>query len=342
MSPDRRRPPYFLGLDLGGTNIKAGVVDDSGCPLASLGGPTRAGLGPEAGLDSMEEIARRAVEASGVDWSEIVAIGLGAAGTLDTSEGRIVEATNLPRWNGFPITSRLRDRLDRPTFLLNDANAAAYGEYWAGAGRSTQSLVLFTLGTGIGCGIVESGRVLEGRHGLGGEFGHVTIQMDGGRLCSCGRTGHLEAYASATALVRRAVEALEQGHDSMLHASLASGALDAREIARCAAEGDPLAARLMEETVRYLAVGASTVIHSVDPDLILFGGGMIAAGPGFLDAIRAEVANHVLPAATALTRVDFASLGGDAGFIGASGWARKAFREGSPGIAPRTQSGMLA
>ncbi len=251
-------------------------------------------------------------------------MGLGAAGTIDAVGGRIVEASNLPLWNGFPIAPRLGARLGRPTVLLNDANAAAFGEYWAGAGRSTQSLALFTLGTGIGCGIVESGRILEGRHGLGGEYGHVTIQMDGGRLCSCGRTGHLEAYASANSLVRRAVEALELEPGSTLGDCLAAGTLDGRSIARCASEGDPLAIRLIRETARYLAVGASTVMHSIDPDLILFGGGMIAAGSGFLEAIRVEIQGLAFPSAWTVTRVEFASLGGDAGFIGAAGWARRA------------------
>ena len=128
--------------------------------------------------------------------------------------------------------------------------------------------MLITLGTGIGCGVVEDGRILEGRHGMGGEYGHVTIQMDGGRLCSCGRFGHLEAYASATSLVLRAIEALDREPGSMLRPAQLEGSLDAREIARCASEGDPLAMTLIRETVRYLAIGASTVMHSVDPDLI--------------------------------------------------------------------------
>jgi glucokinase len=322
------RTPFYLGLDLGGTNIKAGVVGDSGQALASVSGPTRAELGPEVGLDSLAEAARRAVEASGVDWPSIAAIGLGAPGTIDPAEGRLVDASNLPLWNGFALGPRVRERLGRPTILLNDANAAAFGEYWAGAGRSTQSLVLFTLGTGIGCGIVESGRILEGRHGLGGECGHVTIQMEGGRICSCGRRGHLEAYASATSLVRRASEALEREPDSALRAFLDAGVLSGRDIARCATEGDPLASRLMRETARYLAVGATTVMHTVDPDLVLFGGGMIAAGPDFLEAIRAEIQGQAFPAASERTRVEFADLGGDAGFIGAAGWARKALLGG--------------
>jgi glucokinase len=327
MNPDGGRPSCFLGLDLGGTNIKAGVVDDSGRALASLSEPTRAELGPLAGLEALASAANRAVEASGVGWAEVLAVGLGAAGTIDSAGGRIVEAANLPLWNGFPIAPRLGERLQRPTILLNDANAAAFGEYWAGAGRSTQSLALFTLGTGIGCGIVEAGRVLEGRHGLGGEYGHITIQMDGGRLCSCGRIGHLEAYASANSLVRRAIEALEAGVDSSLRDCLAAGNLDGRAITHCAAEGDALAVRLMRETARYLAIGASTVMHTIDPDLILFGGGMIAAGSGFLEAIRAEVRIHAFPAAWESTRIEFAKLGGDAGFIGAAGWARRMVRD---------------
>jgi glucokinase len=323
MTSDGRRSSCFLGLDLGGTNIKAGVVDDRGQPLASISEPTRADLGPEVGLKTLASVANRAVETSGVDWLEVLAVGLGAAGTIDAAGGRVVEAANLPLWNGFPIAPRLGERLHRPTILLNDANAAAFGEYWAGAGRNTESLALFTLGTGIGCGIVESGRILEGRHGLGGEYGHITIQMDGGRPCSCGRTGHLEAYASANSLVRRAIETLEREPDSSLGDCLAAGSLDGRAIARCADEGDPLAVRLMRETARYLAIGASTVMHSIDPDLILFGGGMIAAGAEFLEAIRAGVREHAFPAAWEKTRIDYASLGGNAGFIGAAGWAKR-------------------
>ena len=327
MTRDSRRPACYLGLDLGGTNIKAGVVDEAGRPLSAISGPTRASLGPEAGLLTLADLAGAAVTASGRAWEEIAAVGLGAAGTIDSKGGRIVEAANLASWDGFPIAPRLAERLGRPTFLVNDANAAAFGEYWAGAGRRTLSLALFTLGTGIGCGIVESGRVLEGRHGLGGEYGHVTIQMEGGRTCSCGRIGHLEAYASASSLVARALEALELEHDSSLHPSRLDGPLDGRAIARSAAEGDRLASRLMNETARYLAIGAATVMHTVDPDLILFGGGMIAAGPAFLEAIRLEVRKHAFPSAWRSTRVEFASLGGDAGFVGSAGWARRCFEE---------------
>ncbi len=319
----QREPCHFLGLDLGGTNIKAGVVDPSGHPLSCVSEPTLAELGPVVGIETLARVANRAVESSGISWERIFAIGLGAAGTLDTRSGRIVAASNLKLWNGFEIGPRLAGRLDRPTYLINDANAAAFGEYFAGAGENSSSLVLFTVGTGIGCGIVESGRVVEGRHGLGGECGHID-DPDGGRpACSCGLSGHLEAYASVTALVARAIEGLEVEPDSMLRSSRNEGTLNGHEINRCAQLGDPLASRLMKETARYLAVGASIVMHTIDPDVVLFGGGMTAAGLGFLDLIREEVKRLVFPTAWEQTRIEFASLGGDAGFIGAAGWASK-------------------
>jgi glucokinase len=327
MSDQDRRPPFFLGIDLGGTNIKSGVVDDAGRPFSAVSVPTRAERGPEAGLEALAEAGRRAVAASGLEWSRIAAVGLGSPGTMDIRAGMLLDPPNLPGWVDLPIRDRLAALLGKPTVLQNDANAAAYGEYWAGAGRGAHSLVLFTLGTGIGCGIIEEGRIIEGRHSHGAECGHIIIQMENARQCSCGGMGHLEAYASATALVKRAVEALEGGEGTSLRALLAAGDLTARAIDEAAEAGDALARRLMRETARYLAVGAVSLMHTIDPDLVLFGGGMIAAGARFLDDIRADVRAMAFPVPAARTRVEFAQLGGDAGFIGAAGCARLVHRK---------------
>ena len=210
MSAVQRRPPFYLGIDLGGTNIKSGVVDDLGRPLSSVSLETEAERGPEIGIRNLAQAGKDAVTQSGLSWDEITGVGLGSPGTMDLPRGMLLEPPNLPGWNQLPIRDLLGAKLDKQTVLQNDANAAAYGEYWAGAGRHTRSLVLFTLGTGIGCGIVEEGRIIEGRHSHGGECGHIIIQMENARQCSCGAYGHLEGYASATALVKRAVEALEQ------------------------------------------------------------------------------------------------------------------------------------
>jgi glucokinase len=330
MSDEGRRSSFYLGIDLGGTNIKGGVVDDSGRPLSAISLETEADRGPEVGLGNLAEVGRRAVEASGVGWDDIASVGLGSPGTMDIHAGVLLEPVNLLGWDDFPIRDRLAARLGKPTILQNDANAAAYGEYWAGAGRGVQSLVMFTLGTGIGCGVVEEGRIIEGRHSHGAECGHIIVQMEGGRLCSCGRRGHLEAYASAKALVRRAIEAIETEPGSLLYNIAGRGELTARAIHEASQSGDALAARLMRETARYLAVGATTLMHTIDPDIILFGGGMIAAGPGFLEDIRSDIAELAFPTPARQTRVAYAQLGGDAGFIGAAGCARLAHRRPLP------------
>lgn len=322
MSKSERRPPYYLGIDLGGTNIKSGVVDDEGQPLSSCSRPTHAEAGGAAGLATLAEAGREAVRLSGLSWDDIAAVGLGSPGTMDLKAGMLLEPPNLPGWEQLPIRDLLGQALGKPTVLQNDANAAAFGEFWAGAGRGTNSLVMFTLGTGIGGGIIDNGRIIEGQHSHGAELGHIIIQMENARQCSCGAYGHLEGYASATALVARAIEALERGETSVLRRCLADDSLSAQAIDEAADAGDTLARRLMRETARYLAVGAVCVMHTIDPDIVLFGGGMIASGPTLLEAIRADILSMAFPVPAAKTRVEYAQLGGDAGYIGAAGCAR--------------------
>jgi glucokinase len=314
---------FYLGIDLGGTNIKSGVVDDEGRVLSTVSVPTEAEQGPQAGLDHLSEAGRRAVEASGVPWDRISGVGLGSPGTMDIPAGLLIDPPNLPGWQNLPIRDLLAERLGKPMVLQNDGNAAAFGEYWTGAGKDARSMVMFTLGTGIGGGIVVEGRIHEGRHSHGAECGHIIIEMDGGRICSCGQAGHLEAYASATALVKRAHEALEQTDVTSVLRRLDRDAITSRAIADAAAAGDALADRLMKETARYLAVGAVSLMHTIDPDLVLFGGGMINAGQPLLDEIRRNVLKMAFPIAAAKTQIEFAQLGGEAGFVGAAGWARK-------------------
>jgi glucokinase len=325
MSAVRFSPPFFVGIDLGGTNIKSGVVDNEGRSLSSVSIETRAENGPIAGVDSLAAAANKAVAESGINWDRIAAVGLGSPGTMDLAAGMLLDPPNLPGWDNFPIRQRLADRLEKPTTLQNDANAASYGEFWVGAGKDQRSQVMFTLGTGIGCGIVVDGMIIEGRHSHGAECGHIIIEMENGRQCSCGAYGHLEGYASATALVKRAHEALDGNTSPSLLRSLKHGALTSRAISEAADAGDDLARRLMRETARYLAVGAVSLMHTIDPDIVLFGGGMIAAGQPFLEAIRTDIRAIAFPVPAAKTRIEYAQLGGEAGFIVAAGCARIAF-----------------
>jgi glucokinase len=323
MSAGNGPASFYLGIDLGGTNIKSGVVDDDGRVLSAVSVPTGVGQGAEAGLEHLAEAGRRAVEASGVTWDRIAGIGLGSPGTMDIPAGMLLEPPNLPGWENLPIRDRLAEKLGKPTVLQNDGNAAAFGEYWTGAGKDATSLVMFTLGTGIGGGFVIDGRIHEGRHSHGAECGHIIIEMDGGRICSCGQAGHLEAYASATSLVRRAHEILDQSEQPSTLRQLDRQAVSSRAIAEAAAAGDAMADKLMKDTARYLAVGAVSMMHTIDPDLILFSGGMINAGQPLLDEIRRNIRKLAFPIPAAKTRVEFAKLGEEAGFVGAAGWARK-------------------
>jgi glucokinase len=268
---------------------------------------------------------RAAADAAGAAMHQITAIGVATPGLLDIPAGVILEAANLPGWRNVRVREHVADTFRLPTAFQNDANAAAFGEYWAGAGRGARSLLLMTLGSGIGGGIVLNDRVLEGAHSHGGEVGHIVIEMTNPRACGCGRRGCLEAYASATAVAARAREALATGRPSALRGS-ADAELTARHVFEAAGAGDALASAVIEETAYYLAVGTTNLMHVLNPEVIAFGGGMTAAGAGFLDRIRARVRELAFPVPAARTLLCYASLGNDAGFIGAAACARQLVR----------------
>jgi glucokinase len=319
---------YYVGVDVGGSAIKGGVVDDNGKPLSSVSLETEAAQGQEHGLQRMAETVRQAVATAKMKIEQIAAIGVATPGTMDIPAGLILDPPNLKPWKNVPVRQYIHDTFQKPTAFQNDANAAAYGEFWAGAGRGAHSLVLFTLGTGIGGGIIIGDLVIEGEHSHGAEVGHTKIQMTNPRICGCGGKGCLEAYASATSVVKRTQEALGQdGGKSSLHALVKSGKeLNSRVIFDAGAAGDQLAARVVEDTAFYLAVGAANLMHTVDPDLVVFSGGMIAAGEKFLDRIRHHVQQLALPVPAAKTKIVYAQLGADAGFIGAAACARLLLR----------------
>jgi glucokinase len=316
---------YYVGLDVGGTTMKAGVVDDSGKPLSAVSLPTEPQRGQDLGMERMCETIRQAAAAAGLGMEQIAAVGVAPAGLLDLPAGVVLESPNFQGWKNVPVRDRIQEKLRKPTAFQNDANAAALGEAWVGAGKGVASMAMFTLGTGVGGGIVLDGKVLEGRHSHGAELGHVKIEMSHPRRCGCGRLGCLEAYASATSVVKRTYEALnQQSGQSSLHALLhAVGELTARDVFVAAASGDELAERLVEETAYYLAVGAMNVMHTIDPDMVVFGGGMTAAGESFLERIRHHVRELAFPVPAARTLIRYAQLGTDAGLIGAAGCARQ-------------------
>lgn len=320
---------YYIGVDVGGQTIKAGVVNDQGQPVGELSiVPTESERGNDHFLSQLCEAVRDAAATAHIDLKQIKAIGVATPGLMDIPNGIMTHPVNMPTLRDVPVREYVQKFFNIPTTFQNDANAAAYGEFWAGAGRGTKSLVLFTLGTGIGCGIIWDHKIIEGEHSHGAEVGHIIIQAWGGRMCGCGHAGHLEAYASETALRKIMTEHLTQPHThaSPLHTLSVTDGLSARTLFRAVEMGDADANRIVQDAAFALAVGATCMMHTIDPEIVLFGGGMsVAAGPSFLNRIRNGIQTIAFPIPAQNTRIEYASLAEKAGYIGAAGWARHLF-----------------
>ncbi len=322
--------PYFMGIDLGGTNIKVGVVDDRGRPMSWLSVKTQAANGPEDASQRMGQAVKDAIAQAGLEPADVARVGLGSPGTMDIPAGMLISPVNLKGWDHFPIRDRVSHHCGLPVAFANDAGAAAYGEYWVGAGRELHSMVLLTLGTGIGCGIIIGDLSIDGENSHGAECGHTIIDCsEDARMCGCGQPGHLEAYASATAVVKRTREALDAGRESSLSAHLAGGAkLTPKLVAEQAESGDELSLEIVMDTAKYLGVGIVSLMHTIDPNGVLlagamtFGGRDSALGRRFLERIKEEIDRRAFALLAERIVLDFATLGEDAGYIGAAGIAR--------------------
>jgi glucokinase len=324
------RLPLFVGVDLGGTNVKVGVVDDLGRSISWLSLTTDPERGPDDGVRRMGHAVLKAIEQAGAKIGQVARVGLGSPGTMDIPAGMLLEPPNLQGWFNYPVRDRLAEACGLPVTFDNDANAAAYGEFWIGSGRDLQSMVMFTLGTGTGCGIVMDELVLQGQHSHGAECGHIIIDHhDDAPLCSCGKPGHLEAYCSAKAVVRRTQAALDAGHETSMAAKVAAGQpITPLLVAGEAEAGDKVALTIVLDTARYLGVGIVNLMHTIDPNGVVIGGAMTFGGHDsrlgrrFLEVVREEVHRRAFPVLAERTMIDFARLGGDAGYIGAAGVAR--------------------
>jgi len=327
--------PIFLGLDLGGTNIKAGVVSDSGQVLSSASVPTEGSRGPDHGVLQIAAAGRLAVAGAGLNLSQISAAGVATPGTMDIPAGMLLAPTNLPGWNNYPIRQRVAESLGLPTVLQNDANAAAYGEYWAGQAKHVRSLAFYTLGTGLGGGLIIDDHIVEGQHSHGAELGHVILEMDNGRLCNSGQYGTAEAYVSATALLKGFREQLTAGAATSVRARIHAGEeLSPKLIADEAENGDRLSLEMILEMARCLGAAITSTVHVIDPGMVLLGGAMTfgrdetRVGREFLQRVRQEFCSRTFPVLAEKIVITWASLGGDAGFIGAAGCARRGLNLG--------------
>ena len=309
---------YILAIDLGGTSLKIGYSAADLKLIGKISVPTRADMGPECVVDKITSVSEELLEQNGLSLVNIRAVGIGAPGPLNPAEGTVDAAPNLPLFENTPLREMVSQRLGKPTILENDANAACWAEHVMGAGKGVDNIVLFTLGTGIGGGIIADGKLVHGSSGHAAELGHIII-YPGGRICVCGQKGCLEAYASANSTAKRAIEAIQKGTPSTLTKTLEhNGDITSKDVFEHAANGDTLAKEIVEGTTKALALGCAKVAYLIAPELIIFAGGMIAAGDLLLNETRRFFERCI--AKTSKKRsieMCFASLGEDAGVIGA-------------------------
>jgi glucokinase len=315
----------YIGIDLGGTNIKVGCFNSQLKLLAKTSVPTQAEKQAKVVIENMARASEQAVAKAGFSMDDVSAVGLGCPGPAKYSEGIIEAATNFPTFRNIPVRRMLSDRLSGKTIVFeNDANVACFGEFVAGAGKGVEDMVFFTLGTGIGGGIINKGKLLAGAGDNAAELGHIIIYPDG-RLCNCGQKGCAEAYASATNTAKRAAEAVEAGQPSSLKKVLdKKGQITCKDVYEHLKTGDELAKKITDETAKALAILCINVLHTTEPHRIVFAGGMIAAGDILLNRIKDYFNEHIWHLKKETVEICFATLGEDAGIIGAAALAKHA------------------
>lgn len=312
---------YCVGIDLGGTTIKAGIVDEDYRIVKSGAIPTITDRGAEKLIQDMAELVSVLLEEAEISMDEVASVGLGVPGTANKKTGIMEYANNL-NMKDEPFILFLKRYFKKPVYFTNDANAAAWGEYLAGSGKGYRSLVMVTLGTGIGGAMILDGKLYEGCNFAAGEFGHFVIQCEG-EPCNCGRRGCFETYASATGLIRMAKQAMEteEGRKSSLW-NLCSGetdGLNAEMIFKAAKKGDLTARQTVERYLYYLSVGITDIINIFQPEILCIGGGVSRAGNQLLDPLKRMVDQQIYTRDSQVkTEIVTATLGNDAGIIGAA------------------------
>ena len=309
---------YYVGIDLGGTSIKVGLVDENGKILKKVSRPTKVERGARPVVDDMADMSLEVVKLCGVSMDEVKAIGIGLPGILDPRTGHVPFCTNLG-WHDVPVIEWMQETVDKPIFIQNDATVAGLAESVAGVSAGVKNSVFLTLGTGVGGGIVLDGKVYSGSHGVGSELGHM-ITVAGGEECTCGNRGCWERYSSATALIRMGRQAAGEHADSFIATSV-GGDLDkitAKTVIDAAKAGDETALKVFDEYVYNLCVGLVGIINFIDPEVIVLGGGVSLAGDFLLDAVNKKLPGMIFYKTMPYAEVKLAVLGNDAGIIGAA------------------------
>jgi glucokinase len=309
---------YYVGIDLGGTNIVAGVVDEEYNIIAKASTKTNCPRPEKEIADDMAKMALQAVKNANLTIDDIEWIGIGTPGIANSSTG-IIEYSNNLGFKNTPMVKYIKETIDKPVFIENDANAAAYGEYVAGAAKGSKNAVCITLGTGVGGGIIIDGKIYSGSNFAGAEIGHTVIAVDGVQ-CSCGRKGCFEAYSSATGLIRMTKEAMAENPDSIMNKMAEEkGKVTARTSFDAMRAGDETAKKVVDKYIKYLAAGITNTINIFQPDVLCIGGGVCNEGDPLLLPVKALVKDEVYTRNSEKNaEIVIAKLGNDAGIIGAA------------------------
>lgn len=309
---------FTIGIDLGGTNIVAAVVDEKYNIIAKAKTPTAVPRSAELIFDDIAKVCKEAVEKAGLTMNDISSVGLGTPGTVN-SDGVIEFANNL-NFDNVPAKDMIIERLgDKPVYVANDANCAALGEAYAGCGNGAKNFIAVTLGTGVGSGVIIDGKIVTGVNNAGGECGHMVIVVDG-EACTCGRHGCWEAYASATALINQTKKAMEQYPDSVMHQlAKEEGKVSGKTAFDAMRRGDIAGIKVVDQYIKYVACGIINLVNALQPEIICVGGGICNEGETLLAPVRAFIDKEQYAMnSTKKTKVCKAQLGNDAGIIGAA------------------------
>lgn len=311
---------YTIGIDLGGTNIVASVVDDDYNIIGTSKTPTNAPRSADEIFDDIADVCEEAVKAAGLTMKDIDSVGMGTPGTVN--QDGIIEFANNLAFNNVPARTMLAKRINKPeekVFIENDANCAALGEAYAGCGNGAKDFVAVTLGTGVGSGVIIGGKIVNGVNYAGGECGHMVIVVDG-EQCSCGRKGCWEAYASATALIRQTKKAMEEYPDSLMHKlAKEEGKVSGRTAFDAMRLGDIAGIKVVDDYIKYVACGLINIVNALQPEIICIGGGICNEGETLMKPLRRFVQSERYSIHSKIqTKIVKAELGNDAGVIGAA------------------------
>ena len=309
---------YYIGIDLGGTNIAAGLVEKSGKIISKISVKTEGEKGFDSIISKMEDEVKALIKNNNLTAGDIDGIGIGSPGSIDSKNGIVIYTNNIKLENA-PMASALKDKTGIPVYISNDANCAALGEAVAGAAKEYKNALLVTLGTGVGGGIIIDGKIFDGSDGTGAEIGHTMLIMDG-EPCTCGRNGCWEAYASATALIGQTKRAIEEAPDSLMASeAMEKGEVSGRTAFDCAKKGDAKAKQVVDNYLRYVAEGIIDFINVLRPEIVLIGGGISNEGDYIFVQIQDYINNNSYGSKnTKPPKVKRAELGNDAGIVGAA------------------------